>query len=85
MTLDQLMAKVNKLHNFACDDRGDFVLMYHREPKGSHGDTLAKFIVTEVTETFDAEASDADQVAEVRRVILRAAGDLAIIGTRLKP
>ena len=41
------------------------------------GDTLAKFIVIELRETYDLTATDAEQVAEAVRVMERAARQLS--------
>lgn len=40
------------------------------------GDTLALFIVRELSDTFDPDASDTDQLVEAFRVIRRASKDL---------
>ncbi len=42
------------------------------EKKNGSGDSLAKFIACEIIETYVADSSDHDQVAEARRVILNA-------------
>ncbi len=49
-----------------------------RNPKG--GDTLALFIALEIKDTYDADASDEQQIEEVSRVIARAQEDLAAVG-----
>ena len=41
-------------------------------PVEASGDTLAQFIVREIYETFDPEASDYDQLEEAYRVICSA-------------
>lgn len=46
------------------------------EPNGETGDTMATFIVTELFETFDPDASDGAQVDEAVRVMERARRDL---------
>jgi len=40
------------------------------------GDTLAQFVVLELTETFDPEASEEDQITEAIRALERGAHDL---------
>ncbi len=40
------------------------------------GDTLAQFIVVEISETFASEATAPEQLDEARRVLLRAIDDL---------
>jgi hypothetical protein len=52
-----------------------------RNPKG--GDTLALFIALEIKDTYDADASDEQQMEEVVRVLTRAQGDLAAVGSAL--
>lgn len=44
---------------------------------GDFGDALAKFIVAELSETFDDYASDQDQLDEANRVLNRAIRDLS--------
>ena len=45
--------------------------------KHGAGDFLAEFVVTELSETFDSKASDADQVNTAVHVLERAREDLA--------
>ena len=45
----------------------------------SFGDTLALFICRELNDTFDDEATDAEQLEEAIRVIQRAADDLRLV------
>jgi hypothetical protein len=40
------------------------------------GDTLGKFIVIEIAETFDPEASDEEQLHEAARILSTAIGEL---------
>lgn len=49
---------------------------YFREPEGGHGDGLAKFVASEIAETFDPEAPTALQLSEAQRVMDTAANDL---------
>jgi hypothetical protein len=49
---------------------------YFPEPSKNHGDTLAKFITAELKDTFDPEASDAQQLLEALRVLTVAANQL---------
>ena len=44
--------------------------------KDGSGDTLAKFIVSEIQDTYNQEASDAEQVAEAARVLETARREL---------
>jgi hypothetical protein len=46
-----------------------------QKPEGS-GDTLAKFVVIEISETFDAEADRDQQIAEAIRVMEAARDDI---------
>lgn len=46
------------------------------ERKAGSGDTLAQFIVIEISETFVPEASTSEQLDEARRVLLRGIDDL---------
>ena len=36
--------------------------LYFQGPEGKHGDTLAKFIASELKDTFNAEATDKEQL-----------------------
>ena len=50
-------------------------------PQG--GDTLARFIAVELAETFDAKASDGDQIATACRAMQTAADELAAVAHAL--
>jgi len=49
------------------------------------GDTLAEFIVKELCDTFDADATEAEQRAEGTRVLRRAVSELQSVITALLP
>jgi hypothetical protein len=46
-------------------------------------DTLALFIVREISETYDPDASDLQQMAEAYRVILRGISDMESVADEL--
>jgi hypothetical protein len=52
------------------DDKGNYT------PQSDAGDGLAKFVVAELSETFDPGATDAAQIKEAVRVLVRAEQDL---------
>jgi len=52
-----------------------------RNPKG--GDTLALFIALELKDTYDADATDEQQIETALRAIARARGDLDAVSTAL--
>ena len=52
MTLNRII----EIANAAYPD--DFIAQYHENPDLEHGDTLAKFLVVELTETYDEGATD---------------------------
>lgn len=58
ITLDDII----KVANDGYDDGfgEDVILSYHLDKNGDFGDTLAKFIVIELSETFDTDDEDAD-------------------------
>ena len=60
------------------------VQMYFEDPEGQHGDTLAEFIVRELQDVYDAEASDEDQLSEAARVMRRARDELESVGAALE-
>ena len=47
------------------------------------GDTLGRYIVIELAETFDPDASDEDQIAEAIRVMERGRDDMSNVVDRL--
>lgn len=70
MTREQIIAIADEAY-------GDgLVGLYHDEPTGDHGDTLAKFIAIELRETYEAEAADAEQLWEAHRVMKSARNEL---------
>lgn len=74
MTLLELLNKANEEYE------GGFLSEYYdentAEKKEGSGDTLAEFIVIELTETFDAEADDSDQIQTAVDAIEMAMRDL---------
>ena len=52
-----------------------------RNPKG--GDTLALFIANEIADTYDPDASDAEQINTVLRALSTARDDLDAVSTAL--
>ena len=75
MTLVQLLNKANEGYE-------DHFLSEFYHPKTgkfnrkAEGDGLARFIVIEISETFDAEAADLQQVDEAIRVMVQAKEDI---------
>ena len=74
MTLVQLLNKANEGY----DDH--FLSEYFHPKTGKfrkgEGDGLARFIVIEISETFDAESTDLQQVDEAIRVMEQARDDI---------
>ena len=75
MTLVQLLNKANEGY----DDH--FLSEYFHPKTGkfnrkAEGDGLARFIVIEISETFDAESTDLQQVDEAIRVMEQARDDI---------
>ena len=54
------------------------------ERRQGSGDTLAQFIVAEIRDTFDAEASRDDQIREARLALSHAVDDLEGVMERLQ-
>jgi len=52
------------------------VQAYFEDLEGQHGDTLAEFIVRELQDVYDADASSQDQLSEAARAIRRARDEL---------
>jgi hypothetical protein len=71
ITLLQLIKAADRGYN-----QDDVIEMYHRHPKGKHGDELARFIARELQETYDPKASPEDQLQEAIRVIHVATNEL---------
>jgi hypothetical protein len=75
MTLVQLLNKANEGY----DDH--FLSEYFHPKTGkfnrkAEGDGLARFIVIEISETFDAESTDLQHVDEAIRVMIQARDDI---------
>jgi hypothetical protein len=76
MTLNQLICCAASVYPDA------FVLQYwdmeRAKPRENRegGDTLAQFIAREIHDTYDADASDAEQVASAVKAMQTAADDL---------
>lgn len=62
MTLDELMAIADCGYNKNGLSEG-LILAYYDEPKKNHGDGLAKWIATELKETFADQACTDEQIA----------------------
>ena len=83
MTLNQLICRAASVYPDA------FVLEYWsmdaQEPKPNRlgGDTLAQFIALELFETYDAEASDGEQIATAVKAMQTAADDLQAVAHAL--
>ena len=83
MTLNQLVCRAASVYPDA------YVLEYWdkdaQEPKANPtgGDTLAQFIVQELADTYDADASDNEQIATAVRVMQSAADDLGTVAHAL--
>lgn len=60
------------------------VQAYFDEPDGQHGDTLAEFIVRELGDAYDADASSQEQLAEAVRVMQRAMDELEAVVAALE-
>jgi hypothetical protein len=54
------------------------------ETEESGGDTLAKFVVKEIYETYEEHGSDIEQVEEAQRVTDMALEDLAAVSRGLR-
>ena len=79
MTLNELIALASRAYDaddvvLACWDPVD--QKARRKPLHGYGDTLALFICREIAETYDPDATSAEQMAEAARVIQRAADEL---------
>ena len=72
MKLKEILDKASKGYGVLgveYDDAGKF-------ERGKACDTLAEFVVIEITESYDADAEDHDQLAEARRVLTIAVREL---------
>ena len=82
MTLVELLNKANKGYP------DGFLSTYYDEKtgkpiEGASGDTLAEFVVREISETYSEGISDEDQMDEALRVIERARTDLLEVAKML--
>jgi hypothetical protein len=64
MTLDDIMKAVDEAYG-----EDGMILQYYEDFEGEHGDTLAKFIVAELRETYDEDAEDQEKLDEAYRVM----------------
>lgn len=64
MDLKKLIEVVNEAY-----DADGIILSYFEKPRVNHGDFLAKFIYSELRDTFEKDAKDEDQVEEALRVM----------------
>jgi len=67
MQLIDLMKKANS--GYPDGYLGNYFQYKTGEPVEGSGDTLAEFIVTELAETFEPDASDEDQIDQAFRVL----------------
>ena len=79
MTLNQLVCRASSVYPDA------YVLQYwdlkKQQPKQNPqgGDTLAQFVAHELADSFDEEATDAEQIATAVKVMQSAADDLQAV------
>ena len=78
MTKLELLERANRFYP-------DGYLSEYYDKKGNYkkgknlGDTLAQFIVAELSETYDGTASDCEQLAEAKRVMHMAIRDISAV------
>lgn len=83
MTLNQLVCRAASVYP------DGYVLEYwdmqRQAPKANPvgGDTLAQFIAQEIADTYDAEASDGEQIAAAVKAMQSAADDLQAVAHAL--
>jgi len=70
MTLSEIIAIASNAYPDSAVDA------YFEDLEGQHGDTLAEFIVRELQDVYDADASSQDQLSEAARAIRRARDEL---------
>lgn len=73
--------KLNELMQLASAGYPDGLETFYDDETGEPleyrtGDTLARFVVVEISETFDADLSDAEQIAEAVRVMSQGRDEL---------
>lgn len=83
MTLSQLICRAASVYTDAAVL--DYFDLQSEELVEDHesGDTLALFIAQELSDTYDPDASDCDQVASAVRTIQRAADELGMVAHAL--
>lgn len=75
MTLDELIAIANDGYNKS-GLQYDIIKTWHTKPKGKHCDMIAKFIATELKETFSEEACTDEQIAYAIKKLEEAQQDI---------
>jgi hypothetical protein len=78
-----------ELLNIANEAYDDGYLAQYFDPdsgasRAGSGDTLAEFIVREIRDTFDPNATRSQQLEEARRVLMNAIDDLESVIERLQ-
>lgn len=78
-----------ELLNIANEAYDDGYLAEYFDPdtgasRAGSGDTLAEFIVREIRDTFDSNATRSTQLEEARRVLMNAIDDLESVIERLQ-
>jgi hypothetical protein len=78
-----------ELLNIANEAYDDGYLAEYFDPgtgasRAGSGDTLAEFIVREIRDTFDSNATRCAQLEEARRVLMNAIADLEAVIERLQ-
>ncbi len=80
------LVELLNMANEAYDD-GYLAEYFHPDtgtPRAGSGDTLAEFIVREIRDTFDPNATRCAQLDEARRVLMNAIDDLESVIERLQ-
>ena len=78
MTLDKIIEIANKAYP------DDWIQQYYEDPKLEYGDSLARFIMNEICETYDESCTDEQQIAEAIRVVQRAADEVQAVAYALE-
>lgn len=73
MTVDEILEIADQVYP------DGIIGLYAADPDGEHGDTLAQFIVREISQTYDESMTDEEQLYEAERVMHTAADEVSAV------
>jgi hypothetical protein len=78
MKLEDIIAIANKAYP------DDMIQGYFKKPRANLGDTLAKFVASELDSTYGEDVPDAEQLCTAARVVEKAASELTKVANAFR-